>query len=105
MIWPLVAAKRIQGMLRRAFDYLIGRRPSSHFNARPPSAYYRPAIDALEDRRLMTASMGGDDAPAQIASPLAGVASVVGRNIFYNNSRFDGYDPRYRHGRCRNRYR
>ncbi len=41
----------------------------------------------------MTASVSQSESPAQIAWPLAGVSSVVGRNVFYNNSRFDGDDP------------
>ncbi len=50
--------------------------------------YFCPSIDALEDRRLLSAS------PANtIAVPLEAVSVVVSRSVFYNNSRFDGNDP------------
>ena len=40
----------------------------------------------------MTASVGPDESPAEVAGPLAAVSAVVARNVFYNNSRFDGND-------------
>jgi len=47
-------------------------------------------IDVLEDRRLLSVAPTADEV---IAAPLSAGAQVVGRSIFYNNSRFDGYNP------------
>jgi sialidase-1 len=46
---------------------------------------FHPAIDPLEDRRLLSV--------APVAAPAAAESAVVGRSIFYNNSRFDGNNP------------
>ena len=81
-------------MLLRALRNWSALRTPRPRNARQLSSFYSPSIDALEERRLMTATVAGSDTPALVAWPLAGVSSVVGRNVFYNNSRFDGNDPR-----------
>jgi sialidase-1 len=47
------------------------------------------AIDPLEDRRLLTTSVSPVADPAAI---VAGPAAIVGREIFYNNSAFDGHN-------------
>ncbi|MEX0641577.1 MAG: LamG-like jellyroll fold domain-containing protein [Pirellulales bacterium] len=52
---------------------------------------YRPTLDALEDRRLLSVSTPGDESALVAAD--ADAATVLGRYVFYNNSRFDGGHP------------
>lgn len=65
------------------------RRPKRPHRARAPrqsrlGRNFPLAIDPLEERRLLTVS---------VAMPLTADAAVVGRSIFYNNSKFDGNNP------------
>lgn len=56
-------------------------------------ACYHPALDQFEYRRMLSVSASGNET-ALVAAPLDNRgAGVVGRHVFYNNSRFDGGTP------------
>src|SRR5262245_33602545 len=73
-------------------------RPSSRQRARKRPAIsprarggFRPLIDQLEDRRLLSVSPS-DYGPVAVAADSVG-AQVVARHVFYNNSKFDLGNP------------
>ncbi len=87
-------------MLRTLHDWWLSRTHSTKAKRRAKPGLrsksslrlYCPAIDLLEDRRLLSVSPI-DGAEAASASSQVATAQVVGRSIFYNNSRFDGNVP------------
>ncbi len=85
-------------LFRTIQDWLLPRSGRPYRNRHPCqrrlSGFYGPSIEPLEDRRLLSATTSTPDPAAVFASPLDTLgATVVGRNIFYNNSRFDGNNP------------
>ena len=77
-------------LFRTVRDWLRPRAPASRRRrsapARRATRFYHPSFDPLEDRRLLSASAPSNEPPAAFST-------IVGRSIFYNNSRFDGNNP------------
>ncbi len=60
----------------------------------PNPLTFKPRFEELEDRRLLSISGSTPNlTPPQTAYQNLVDANVVGENIFYNDSTFDGYNP------------